>query len=143
MANNDKPAWIKSGFEQTVENLYDIGPSARVTVSARERGATRYAVIAQIDTGAGGTGISPRLAEKLGIAPVDSGLIHEAGREPIAALYYPVSLALGPMVVELEVAGLPSLGDPHDVLVGRDVLGKFRLIVDFTTGQTQLHFKNE
>jgi hypothetical protein len=46
------------------------------------------------------------------------------------------------MDVNLDAAGLPSLPPPHDVLIGRDILAKYRIAIDFTTGAFCLHFKS-
>lgn len=141
MANDEKSIWTKFGFNQPIKSLIEHGPAAPVGIGPAGS-QTSISALAQIDTGAAGCGISPRLVKRLNLQPVGSGTIHEAGREPVTADFFFVRLTLPAMNIELNVAGLPSLALPHDVLIGRDVLARFRLLVDFTSGVTQLHFKN-
>lgn len=142
MANDEKPIWTKIGFQQSIQDLIRYGPSIAVGIAAADASSPTVEALALFDTGASGCGISPRLTEQLNLEPIDAGVIHEAGREPITANIFSVRLFVPRMDVELDIAGLPSLAEPHDILIGRDFLANFRLLVDFTTGGTQLHFKN-
>lgn len=132
--------WIKTSFEQTRADLFAYGPTAPVGISEVGKRQATLQAVALIDTGAAGTGISPKLAAKLNLQPIGTGLIHEAGREPIAADIFEARLFFPGMDVELDIAGLPSLAEPHDMIVGRDVLAQARISVDFTTGITLLQF---
>ena len=143
MTNDKETVWTKIGFQQTVEDVIKHGPSARVGIGPRVSTEPVIQALAQIDTGAAGCGISPRLSKRLNLDPIDTGEIHEAGREPITTSIFSVRLFTPVMDIELDVAGLPSLAPPHDILIGRDILARFRLLVDFTNGVTQLHFKND
>lgn len=144
MTGEDKTVWNSVGFNQRVDDLMQHGPTAHVGVAAIPYSSgSAIAALAQFDTGAAGTEISPRLVERLGLKPVGVGIIQEAGREPLAADFFTICLWLPGIDrrIELDVAGLPSLADPHDVLIGRDVMSSFKLVVDFISGATLLHFK--
>lgn len=80
--------------------------------------------------------------KELGLEPEPvRGEIREAGREPIFVDYYSVRLYLPNISLEFEIPCLPFLHPPHEVLIGRDVLSKCVLVVDFMKGLTGLHFK--
>lgn len=135
--------WTRAGFTQTPDNLFRYGPTVNIGIGSPDDDSSQFSVLAQIDTGAAGCGISPRLAARLDFKPVGAGAIHEAGREPISADIFRVRLFLPFMDIVLDVAGLPSLAEPHEILIGRDALTRFRVAVDFTSGVTQLHFRND
>ena len=143
MTDDEKAAWAKIRITQTVDELIKYGPSIKIGIAPVPfEGAGLVTVLAQIDTGAAGSGMSPRLTRKLGLKPIDSGEIHEAGRTPIIAPYFRVRLILPSTDIETDIVGLPSLNPPHDVLIGRDILTNCRLIVDFTSGLTALHIRS-
>lgn len=144
MAENDEPRWIKTGFNQPVDDLIKNGPTATVEIAALPyaTGDRVWAFSALIDTGASGTGISPRVVREVGLRPTGSGVIREAGREPLTTNLYRARLSLPYIHLDLPtIAGLPTMAPPHDIIVGRDVLRRVRLSVDFTTGVTRLHFR--
>ena len=143
MADNEEAAWAKININQTVDDLLKYGPSIKIGIAPVPfTGEGMMTVCAQIDTGADGTGMSPRLTSKLNLRPVDTGTIHEAGREAITASFFKVRLFIPPSAeIDTDIAGLPSLNPPHDVLIGRDILSSCRLLIDFTRGVTGLHFK--
>ncbi|UVK37633.1 hypothetical protein LHFGNBLO_004698 [Mesorhizobium sp. AR10] len=143
MTDDKKPIWTKFSFEQSINSLLKYGPTIRIEIGGIDLSSPKLSVLAQIDTGAAGCGISARIAKLLALKPIDVGQIHEAGREPITASIFAVRLYTPAMDMELDVAALTSLADPHDVLIGRDLLARFRIAVDFTTGLTQLHFRND
>lgn len=143
MTDNDKPVWTETRFRQPVDDLCQYGPTIVVDVAAHPfAGGPMQRVKGQIDTGAHGTALSIRLIERLSLSPCEFGVIQEAGRDPIDAPKYMVRLAIPDMDLDLKVTGL-KMGSIHDVLIGRDVLSRYRLVVDFTTGRFQLHFKHE
>lgn len=143
MANDEKAVWTKIGFKQSAQGLVKNGPSASVGIGAAGAACASFKALAQIDTGAAGCGIGPDVAKRLNLEPVGFGAIHEAGREPITANFFAIRLFLPGMDIDLDVAGLPSLAAPHEILIGRDALARFRLLVDFTTGITQFHIKSD
>lgn len=141
MANDKEPAWAEITFRQNIDDMIKYGPTCPIGIGGPESDDVAMTVFAQIDTGAAGTGISPRLVDRLGLAPVSSGMIHEAGREPISVNMYGVSLFFPRFKVVLDVSGLPSLAAPHDIVIGRDILKDTRFIVDFTSGIIRVHFR--
>lgn len=142
MTNDEEAVWAKIKITQTVDEILKHGPSLNVGVAPVPfEGTGMMTALAQIDTGAAGSGMSPRLARKLSLKPVGSGEIREAGRDPIVASYFRVRLFLPSTDIETNIVGLPSLDPPHDVLIGRDILANCRLLVDFTRGLTGLHIK--
>jgi predicted aspartyl protease len=143
MADDEKPRWTKIDLAQTVDDIFEHGPTLPIKIRAGHLKGGIVQVLALIDTGASATGLSPRLVQKLVLVPFDHGAIQEAGREPIEAARFEVSILLEPSrYIDALAVGLPSLAAPHDVIVGRDVLARCRLDVNFTTGVTSIHFKN-
>jgi predicted aspartyl protease len=142
MTDNKEPGWAKIRNTQAVDDLVKYGPSIEVGIAPIPFGTGRRSALAQIDTGAGGTAISPRLARKLNLKPVAKGTAHQAGLPPITAQYFRVRLFLPSTDIEMEVVGFATLNPPHDVLIGRDVLANCRLAVDFLSGVTCLHIKS-
>lgn len=142
MASDKKPTWSKIRIRQSVQDLRQYGPCIEVTVSAALGDHLTVQALALLDSGAHSTGISPRLMRRLNLRPFTEGLIHEAGREPIRAPMFYICVSFPSFHANgLAVAGLPSLAPPHDVVVGRDVLANCRLLIDFGSGATRLHFK--
>jgi len=145
MTNDKEPGWAKIRITQKVDDLIKHGPSITVGITPMPfEGAGMISVLALIDTGASGTGISPRLARKLDLKPIDIGIAREAGREPIEGHYFRVRLFLPAGVqIDTDVFGPPSVTTDHDVLIGRDILASCRLIVDFVSGVTGLHVQSD
>lgn len=143
MTDDKKSGWTKFSFAQSIDDLIEHGPSLPVSVGALpfDANAARPA-LAQIDTGATSSAISRRLAEDLGLKIVSDAVAHMPGLESVVTPCYRVFLIL-PFadIPELIVADLPTLQPPHDVLLGRDILARCRLGVDFTTGVTCIHLK--
>lgn len=139
---DQKREWIKIGITQSVDELRMFGPTVPLHISAGdETGARPFQVNAQIDTGANLSCCGPQIGKRLG-APAGSILLQAAGSKPqdvplfSAMLWFP-----GGTGIKANLAVLASLGEPHDVLIGRDILGVCRLEVNFTTGLVDLHFK--
>ena len=142
MTDDEKAAWAKIKINQTVDELLKFGPSIEIGIAPVPfEGKGLTTVIAQIDTGAAGSGMSPRLTRKLNLEPIDQGEFHEPAREPIVVNYFRVRLILPSTDIETDIVGLPSLDPPHDVLIGRDILANCRLIIDFPRGLTGLYIK--
>lgn len=142
MTDDKEAAWAKIAIRQPIDELIKHGPSLKIGILPVPSIGNAVGALAQIDTGAAGTGLSPRLVSALSLPPTGDGEIREPGREIISVKFYRVRLILPSRLdVEVEVAGLPSLAEPHDILIGRDILAEARLLVDFTDGITRLHFK--
>jgi hypothetical protein len=144
MTDDEEPGWTKIRITQPINDLIKNGPSIRVGIAPMPfEGPGMTSVLALIDTGTSGTGISPRLRSKLALKPIDVGFAHEAGREPIEGHYFKVRLFFPAGIqVDIDVFGLPSVTTNHDILIGRDILASCRLAVDFVSGVTRLHFKS-
>ena len=148
MMDDEESGWSKINIKQSVDDLIRYGPGLKIGIAAFPYVADApKLVLAQIDTGASGTGISPKLVAELGLVPHGPpGEIREAGRDPIIASYFRVGIFLPsipePVELKLEVVGLPSLPPPHDILIGRDVLSRCKLGIDFIAGRTKLQIKH-
>ena len=144
MTDNQETIWTKIGFDQPVDNLIQNGPTAPVAIRSATGGEV-VSAMALFDTGAAVSAISPALVERLNLCPIGKGTVHEAGRDPLSAPFFHVHVIIPGIGswIELDVAGLPALARPHDILIGRDFLSHFRFSVDFTEGRVALHFKNE
>ena len=94
MTHAEETGWAKIQFRQSVDELRQYGPTIGINVAASVDGAMRMNALAQIDTGAAGTGISARLALMLGLEAIDKGEVHHPGRPPIMAPYFRVRLFL-------------------------------------------------
>jgi hypothetical protein len=141
MADDPAVGWTNVAITQSVEDLLQRGPTIKIELSASGEAAEPIPVLAQIDTGAHPTAISPVIARRLGLQSTVPGyLLQEAGRPPVDALEYRVRIRIpsASIGVEMNVVGLPALGDPHHVLIGRNFLAGCRLLVDFSTGNTLL-----
>jgi len=141
MTNDEEAVWTKIRIRQTPDELVKYGPTIEVKVSAI-KGREVLSVLAQIDTGAAGTGISKRLAEKLALESVAFGKVHQPGLPEITAPYFRVRLEFPSVEIESDVVGLVTLDPPHDILIGRDILVNSRMIVDFTQGITAVQFRS-
>jgi predicted aspartyl protease len=99
-------------------------------------------LVALVDTGAGHSCISPRLAERLGVPPSCEIEQHAAGKESINSPMFHYKLSFPEFfLVEADFAILSHLKEPTDVVIGCDLLHISRLLIDFTTGQWEMHFK--
>jgi len=148
MADDEKSRWTKISITQPVDELLKHGPSFKLQARSLVGGGV-VSALAQIDTGAAGSAISLRLAERLGLDPVGHGSVHQPVGPTLHAPYFGVSLQLPPpdgvrlaVNFEIEVVGLATLDPPHDVLIGRDILASCRLAVDFVGGTTSLHVRS-
>jgi predicted aspartyl protease len=132
--------WIRFGVNMDPEELRRIGPSVpEVTIAA---GNTSTMGRAQFDTGANHTCMTQRVADALGIQPSGTILQHAAGKDPAETPLFQVRLTFhNGTVLDHDIAVLRSLSAPHDLLIGRDILGLGRLVVDFTTGRWEWHIK--
>jgi hypothetical protein len=135
--NNDRQ-WV--GLTDTVnpEDLQRHGPTIPVRVGPAN-GEAEHSVLAQVDTGASHSAISPRLAAFLGVRPTREVKANHPVHEPVLVDVFRCSLALpNGTVLEADCAVLPNLIHPHDVLIGRDILAICRLSIDFVSGEWSL-----
>lgn len=141
MSDDKEAGWTKIRIRQTVDHILKHGPSIDVDVAPLSGGiGTR--VMAQIDTGASRTGISPRLVRNLGLVPIAGGFVHQVGLPRIHVPFFKVRLGFPSLDINVEVVGFATLERPHDILIGRDILASCRLSVNFLNGVTLLHIRN-
>jgi len=113
---------------------YDISksppfPCIRVEVGPLRGSASSIPNDAKVDTGAAGTIIPTRLAKQLGLLPLGESVLVKAFDPSIPARYLPayyVILAVGTTKMELKVLAIQR----SEVLLGRDVLNKLKLLLD-------------
>jgi predicted aspartyl protease len=140
MNNDEMSGWAQITICQEVDGLLEHGPSLAVTVAALGGGPS-LSVCALIDTGATHTCISPRIVKELGLVPFDEGLIITPDTPPDMTCFYKVRLELPNVGFDMNVPVLPNFEPPHDVLIGRTLLNRGRLSVDFETGQSVLFLR--
>jgi hypothetical protein len=142
MGDDDETGWTQIKIRQPVDDLFKWGPSIEVGVLCLPAGERRpVKALSQIDTGAAGTGVSQRLFEHLKPVAFKEAEVRHPDQPPVIVPYFKVRLLLPRFDIELNVAVLPSLDPPHDVLLGRDLLAQSRFTVDFLTGVTTIQFK--
>lgn len=136
MAEED---WIKIRVKQPAIDMVAYGPSMQVKLK-KVGAAQTVDLIAEIDTGAGHSAISPEAQRRLGADIVGSADVHEINKNPTAI---PVCRAVlrfpkGPDL-NREFLVLNSLGAPHDVVIGRDILRAGVFSANFVGGFYELH----
>lgn len=93
------------------------------------------------DTGASSSCISERMARKLGLRPVDTGVgISTTGKQDIT--YYIVDIVLTPEMVfrNVKIAGFPLENHDVDFVIGMDIISKGTLVVKNDNGKTVVTF---
>lgn len=135
--------WTRLTVTSDFAIMKTIGPTLPIEFESLELKAETKKVLALIDSGANHSCIGPRLFAALGISASRTINQHPAGKEPE---YVPIFLGRikfhNGTQIDGDFAVLASLGDPYDILIGRDILSLCRLVIDFTTGNWELHFKN-
>ena len=93
------------------------------------------------DTGSSGSCISERMARKLGLHPVDTGVgVSATGQQDIT--YYIVDICLSPEMVfrNVKIAGFPLENNNVDFILGMDIISKGNLSVTNKEGKTEVKF---
>ena len=93
------------------------------------------------DTGASCSCISERLARKMGLHPVDTGVgISTIGQQDIT--YYIVDVCLTPEMIfrNIKIAGFPLENHDVDFIIGMDIISKGNLSVTNKNGNTEVKF---
>jgi predicted aspartyl protease len=142
----DIDGWARLSVDATPEHLRVYGPCVLVDIQGITQSTDTTpkieGVVALFDTGAGHSCISPALAARLGIPSHSTLKQYAAGTEPQdTQLFRCILFFPGITQVTADFAILSHLKEPHEVVIGCDILHSARLIVDFTTGQWEAHFK--
>ena len=131
--------------DSAITNRYD-GIANRLITSLDIRECTDGAEGFRInkalwDTGASSSCISERMARKLGLRPVDTGVgISTTGKQDIT--YYIVDIVLTPEMVfkNVKIAGFPLQNHDVDFVIGMDIISKGTLLVKNNSGKTVVTF---
>jgi hypothetical protein len=133
-------------IDGTPEELQNLGPSLRIivepilTTSEIQR---IDGVLAIIDTGATRSCISDRLLKRFISLPV-IGKRREISAVARETEYVPTyrCKVLYPCGIEAknDFSVLPHLSEPHDMLIGCDMLAHSQLIIDFPSGKWCISF---
>ena len=129
-------------FRVRVQELYARGFTIRVRLGS-PGGQKGLDALALIDTGAADTAISPAVRERLALDNCDTRMVHEAGRDPYPADIVRVHIAIPELRYSADrlVVALRSVGDGIDLLLGRDIMAHWGLVLDFTSGKFRIHVK--
>lgn len=129
-------------------NVVLLAPPAGVTlIDHTAPNATPLAYRALIDTGATSSGITPKVVEELGLAPVGSRPItHAGGADEFYAYYFKLGFlkdANDPGIMEVydapvEGFRLPENNRLFEVIIGMDVISRGRLVIDNNKFQLSL-----
>jgi hypothetical protein len=128
-------------FNQPIDSLLALGPTLQLRISVPGRFELLVAN-ALIDTGGDRCCITKEFFGRLGIPyPETTVALAEAGREPIdAGLIKDLRITFPKCRgIDLPFAILPTLGGPHDVLIGRQLFIDGLITVDFKHGRFVLH----
>lgn len=129
----------------TVANRYDCLAHRLITsldIQECTDGSERFRIDKALwDTGASSSCISERMARKIGLRPVDTGVgIGTTGQQDIA--YYIVDVCLTPEMIfkNVKIAGFPLENHDIDFVIGMDIISKGKLVVENRNGRTEVEF---
>jgi predicted aspartyl protease len=134
--------WTKLIVVMPVEELRRVGPTLDIGMWPAGEPDSAIPLAALVDTGAGHSCISAAAARRLGVGPSGDLRLHAANSEPRSVPRFRCGFLLPGVRGEAEFAVLSTLRHPHDALIGRDIMASGRLVVDFTTGVWQLHWRS-
>jgi predicted aspartyl protease len=116
------------GFVYRYASETPPAPYVLVNLANPDGSATVTDLPGRVDTGADRTVIPTAVATALALAEVDRLEFAGLGGVPVTLPVYQVSLLIRDLpAVSVEVAA--SDGEPH-ILLGRDVLNKYRIVLD-------------
>lgn len=141
MTDPESDEWIKIRGKQPIGQICKFGPSVPVEISSLDNSTIEKA-IALIDTGASHSCITPQLFERLRLTQIGTANLHTPGREPNHVPICRARLHL-PGGTQLEGNFTVSTGlvKPISLLIGRDILQRCRLAIDFTKGSVELDIR--
>jgi hypothetical protein len=139
--------WVTLGVDMPVEEIVRYGPSlqgVKLTPDASfghdNVSPLPRQVSAQMDTGAEISCISARLWQELGVKPCRFLNANSEASRPVPMCRANIAFQNGTQI-NADLAVFAQLAQPHDLLIGRDILRLGRIVVDFTTGHWELEFK--
>ena len=121
-----------------IANRLTISLCVRECIDDAERFRIEHALW---DTGTSSSCISERMARKLGLRPVDTGIgISSIGQQDIS--YYIVDVCLSDEIVfkNMKIAGFPLENHNVDFIIGMDIIAKGNLIIRNNNGKTEVEF---
>lgn len=140
---------IPFSTQSAVELLIKHGPCFEVGIQALDASmqhpvSDRFEnIVALIDTGATHSCISDRLANRFMVDAVDRTHQAAAGFEPVfvdswtCKIFFPYDR----IILTNKFALLAHLAEPHDIVIGRDILRDTILNINFLTGHWDLTFE--
>lgn len=121
--------WIRNQVKEEVQHLNQIGPVLKVV--SQVDGQTPLQIYGVIDTAAAVTRFSKSLAHRLGYHGEEKG-----SDAPMCLLtFHNGTRARVPIEIDT------SLQKPCELAIGRDILRHSRIVIDFTSGAWELHFR--
>jgi predicted aspartyl protease len=138
MADPEKK-WIEIRGTQDVGQICKFGPLTPIEISPLDN-SSKERTLALIDTGASHSCISSRLIERLKLVECGTVTQHTVGGDPKRVPIYGVRMLLpGGADIQGEFASATfPVNQRHDLLIGRDILQRCRLEINFTRGKVNL-----
>lgn len=128
---------VRIEYDETVQRI-----STELDVSECCEGAPLHRIRKAVwDTGATSSVIAERAARRMGLKPVDMGVIITAtGQVEVPIYFLDVRLSNQLTVRNLRVMGSPMEQRDVDFLVGMDIISKGKLVIDNAGGKTTVTF---
>lgn len=113
-----------------------------IDVSQCMENAPVFRVEAIWDTGSMTSGISNKMARKIGLQPIDNGVgVTPAGQIEILYYYVDVCISQGIVMENVKIAGFPLENHDADFLIGMDIISKGNLSIINAKGKTIITFE--
>ncbi len=131
------PKGLLIGYDETVLRI-----STEIDISeCGDAGSLHRIKRAVWDTGATTSGISNRVAERLGLKPIDTGIsVTSIGQAEVPIYLLDIHLTRELTIRNIRVFGNPMQNRSEEFLIGMDIISKGKLIVDSTSGKTIVNF---
>jgi hypothetical protein len=132
-------------IKQSPEQLQQLGPSLCIEIELadgpQDQIPERFGgVVALVDTGANVSFISSRLITTLNATPVDTRIKIVNGKPENVAMYRCKVIYPNGVYHINDFSIFPNLSEPHDLLIGRDMLANTQMTVDFPSGNWTILF---
>ena len=147
-----QPTSKKYFLQLDVNKLHELGPIIGITATIPEQSGRlrpsrpQEGITALIDTGASHTCISERVATKLSLKVVSSIMSSGVHGNPEERNVYAIDFTFAGGDITLKnvpVVGVDLKSMSFDMLIGRDILKKCRLIYDGAIGRIELEIPNK